>query len=401
MPGVVNHWIFTAFVNLSILQVVVYQVVKTRTFVINKELLLENFAPVVRLELLVFYFFVVFHKLNSGFFTPEVSCATEFLTAQDSTGVFIRNWRFLALNAHFTIVVETLIPILLIFRKTRYLGLLIGLVFHCLLGFNPKDGFYDFSSMIFATYLLFTTDKFTTEVYCLYKKLLVWKNNFKNRLTSFSFSRLGGVVMLIFIVFGLLLVFVKVVGTGDFFRDFFWTAFNLVFIIPFLFAMLRTKNGSVERGKNIFRVPSWTLLIFPVLVFLNGFSPYLGLKTENSFAMFSNLRTEGGKSNHYLIPASAQIFDYQNDLVEVISSSDSMLTESATKKEFLVFFAFKNYVQIKKPARIEYVRNGARMVFEYKNPVKHNDLMVPDSKLLRKLMSFRAISKSDPAPCYH
>ena len=52
-------------------------------------------------------------------------------------------------------------------------------------------------------------------------------------------------------------------------------------------------------------------MLLPVLVVLNGSSPYLGLKTETSFAMFSNLRTIGGLSNHLLVGAGVQVFDYQ------------------------------------------------------------------------------------------
>ena len=133
MPAVPNHWLFMAFVNLTIVQAMIYQAVKTRTFDVNKELLLKTFAPVVRVELLILYFYVVFHKLNSGFFTPEISCATDFLAAQDPSGLINQNKQLLALNAYVSIVAEAIIPLLLLFRKTRDLGLLIGLVFHCIL----------------------------------------------------------------------------------------------------------------------------------------------------------------------------------------------------------------------------------------------------------------------------
>ena len=38
----------------------------------------------------------------------------------------------------------------------------------------------------------------------------------------------------------------------------------------------------------------------------NGLGPYLGYKTVATWAMFSNLHTEGGRSNHWLLPASWQ-----------------------------------------------------------------------------------------------
>src|SRR5688572_6543503 len=78
LPNVSNHWLFTAFVNLTIIQAILYLAVKNKSFAIHKDELLKTFAPVVRIELLILYFYVVFHKLNADFFAPVVSCATEF-----------------------------------------------------------------------------------------------------------------------------------------------------------------------------------------------------------------------------------------------------------------------------------------------------------------------------------
>ena len=49
---------------------------------------------------------------------------------------------------------------------------------------------------------------------------------------------------------------------------------------------------------------------------LNGLSPYLGLpKTYATWTMFSNLRVEAGRSNHWLVPASWQPFGFLRDVV--------------------------------------------------------------------------------------
>ena len=58
------------------------------------------------------------------------------------------------------------------------------------------------------------------------------------------------------------------------------------------------------------------LLIFPVLVLFHGFSPYLGLRTVPAFSMYSNLRTEGGLTNHWFMPSRAlRVAGFQEDLV--------------------------------------------------------------------------------------
>ncbi|HEY0770352.1 MAG TPA: hypothetical protein VGD31_08445, partial [Sphingobacteriaceae bacterium] len=122
MPDVTNHWIFTAFVNLTILQSVLYCVYKRKSFAVDEMDVFDTFAPAVRIEVLILYFFAVFHKLNSGFFSPEVSCATELLRAQHMGGILSTFPQLLSLNAYFTIAIELGILVMLCFRRTRHAG---------------------------------------------------------------------------------------------------------------------------------------------------------------------------------------------------------------------------------------------------------------------------------------
>ena len=56
-----------------------------------------------------------------------------------------------------------------------------------------------------------------------------------------------------------------------------------------------------------------------LILFLFGFQNYLGLATAGTFSMFSNLETEGGKSNHILLRTNPfEIFPYQKELVEIV-----------------------------------------------------------------------------------
>lgn len=52
-----------------------------------------------------------------------------------------------------------------------------------------------------------------------------------------------------------------------------------------------------------------------LFLFLWGFQTYMGLRTNGTFNMYSNLMTET-KGNHFLVPPSlSQLFPYQHDLV--------------------------------------------------------------------------------------
>lgn len=64
-----------------------------------------------------------------------------------------------------------------------------------------------------------------------------------------------------------------------------------------------------------------------LLALLNGACPYLGLKTQSTWSALSNLRVEGGVSNHLLIPAWLQPFSYTRECVTVTKTNVPALQE--------------------------------------------------------------------------
>jgi hypothetical protein len=123
--------------------------------------------------------------------------------------------------------------------------------------------------------------------------------------------------------------------------------------------------------------------------------PYAGLKTETSWSMFSNLRTEGGWSNHYVVPASTQWFDYQRDLVQVTSSSDRFLQALADRNQQIPYFEIRR----RSDAAISYVRDGVSYRF-----ARVSDDPAFGSRptwLLRKLLMFRPVDRLTGQTCVH
>lgn len=395
LPEISNHWLFTTFVNLTILQALIYLVIRGRSLSVSQAALLRTFAPVVRIELLLLYFFVVFHKLNWGFFSPDFSCAAVLYKAQNMEALLPTTPAFLLFNIYLTITVELLIPVLLFSPKTRNIGLLIGLVFHCIIAFNSFNGFYDFSGMIFAAYFLFTGYAFSNTVYVFYKNLSAKRIILKQRLKELNFKNLALLLTVIASALALMLLISK--EFSDYFR-LVWAAYSFLFIVLFLFSL--TKQASQPSTRS-FRLPNAAFLLFPALVILNGISPYIGLKTESSFAMFSNLRTENGVTNHFFVPVSAQIFNYQKDMVEIVSSSDPKLQKVADEQKLMTYFQFKNHMATARPAQVDYIRNGQRHSFILATASPNDELLHKSPLLLRKLLGFRAITKREPQPCQH
>lgn len=71
--------------------------------------------------------------------------------------------------------------------------------------------------------------------------------------------------------------------------------------------------------------PPGTQLLFPLILLLWGMTPYLGLRTTGNFSMFSNLKTEGPLSNHILLANNPiKIWNYQEDRVKIIEIDEQV-----------------------------------------------------------------------------
>ena len=74
--------------------------------------------------------------------------------------------------------------------------------------------------------------------------------------------------------------------------------------------------------------PAW-LYLLPVLVVLHGLTGYLGLRTAGNFTMFSNLRTEGPRSNHLVLAGNPlKVWGYQEDVVHFTAFDDRLVPSS-------------------------------------------------------------------------
>lgn len=405
MPYVPNHEIFVLLADLTILHALLYCVYKNRSFKINKTDFFGVFSSLLKIELLLLYFFVVFHKLNSSFFNVGVSCATGFYDALNAYSLLPATKLARLLCAYFTVLVEALIPILLFFRKSRNTGLLIGLIFHGLIAYNhingfydfTSNGFYDFSSVIFACYVVFMSNGFCSYLNSCYNKLMRYIKSLKSR--RYSEKNLVGISIatLLFVLIG----YIVSKNIDDYFRYIVWTLFSFTLIGLFIKYLLSFKEELSVNFKNHFYRPPFSLLLFPCIVFINGVCPYLGLKTESSFAMFSNLRTEGGVSNHFLVPAGGQIFDFQKDLVEIRSSSSPALQLLAERKQLLPYFQFKEEIRISKPRNVQYIWRNKYYNFSRENLSGNEEILKDNPFLLRKLLRFRPVKKHEPQVCDH
>lgn len=398
LPHMPNHAVFAACVDLTILSAGAWQLLTRRTWRLNPDELYKSFASVVRIELLVLYFFVVFHKLNSGFFDREHSCGAfmylrlaqeyPFLPSAD----WIRPWAI-----YLTILTEAVIPIMLVARGLRLAGLLLAFGFHFALAMDPGDVVFNFSAALLALFFLFLPDNFSQSLRSTLAPLRrAWLQP-PNRLVWFL-SRTS-VYLLASVLFASL-IFRQAMATGltqEASRAV-WVVYAGLILTTFLATLLRHRVAW-QSARQLLTVRSPWLLIFPALLIANGFLPYLGAKTETSFAMYSNLRTEGGQTNHWLMPASLQIWDYQRDLVKIHRVSVARIQRLANRGFQWTYFEFKWLMRDYPDASVVFERDG--VVKRVKRVKDDPELMQPDSPMLRKMMKFRPVADWRRPSCIH
>jgi len=399
MPHIPNHILFEWFLNVMFLITsgiyCLYKQVKQKF----ENYFFDKTVLAARWSLVVLYFYVVLHKLNYDFHDAEISCGAllfedifnraylfHFDFIRDA---FYHNWTFFAnFSIYFTLIAEALIPILLISKKWRNVGLLFGMVFHLLLSLNSHNGIFSFSAMLFTAFIFFWNDKTTNHFYAIWFKYH----------SKIKIGLVGGVTLLIGLFLSNQMFYFNLVSLIC------WLLYGGLYLLIFfnsLGGIILTKDINSEKKYKV----GWALII-PGLIFMNGAAPYLGLKTEASFSMFSNLRTEGNLTNHQFIPASTQIFDFQKNLVSVITTDDPRLQNlDLYHKEDdvqLVFFEFVKLLNSSpENVYVEFMYRDKVCFFEKKDGrVIRSDVSLEESRLLNKFLAFRVVH-SDKALCRH
>jgi hypothetical protein len=275
----------------------------------DRDRLFHRIASAGRLILPAMYFFGIYHKVNVDFLDPVVSCAVVLYKAL-FTGVGLGNWSFGQYGAIYaTFIIEGIAMIALFIPRLKTVGILIGVPFHIIIGFSGYAYYKDFSTIVLVLYALFLPKEVFTNALAATTR---WAGSRERAL------KLGRYALILFVIayvaaMGALLDPARFIPEDRAFMPFF--ALYALGFYAFLILFM-PRDGGAKQGYRA----GWLVLI-PLLYFANGWSPYLGLKTESSVAMFSNLHTEGSETNHLLHGVFPFGADYQDDLVTPVASN--------------------------------------------------------------------------------
>ncbi len=387
MPQVPNHSVLIFALDLALILSFLRLAVPGR---LGSDAWLDAVAPAARAMLLIVYFFAFFHKLNSDFFDVQVSCASfvyKVTLAELKMGGFPEpEGAFGAFLIISVLAAELAIPILLLIRPTRYLGIGLGIVFHSLLGVTH----YNFSLAVYACYVFFLPKAFFTQI------LPGWTAQHP------AMTKLGRRFIPLTLLSCFYLFFLRntVSGPGIWQSPLsemapqVWMLLSvaLLFLYGYFFYLGKADLLSWADETSFSR--GWSVLwLFPLLIFFNGLSPYLGWKTGNSYNMFSNLVTEGGRSNHFFIRKGMfQVWGHQDDLALVTGANEPIFYQMVVNRTPVPFVEVQRRVaelahRGVTGIRLSYLRNGKK--YDVEKAEEDPYLTAPLSWVRRKFSLFK------------
>jgi len=343
MPEVGSHTLLVLVSGTSVLAYAGWTTLRTRRLP-GPGALFERVAPFLRAQILLVYAVTAIAKMNTAFFDADVSCAAAMAggIAWFYPSLLDGSWRVIP-SIWGTVLVESTLPLLLAVPRTRVVGLALGGAFHTLLALAGNVPFSALAMALYVAFLPADTPGRLRAVVARRAGLGRWGRRAARLARSraafpvaagawiagavaFSFAPAPGGAL---ISHGTRLVFLLGVAAAG-----------------ALLVLCLRRGGRLVYPRPPRRLGHPVFVAGILVLVANSLTPYLGLKTESSFTMFSNLQTEGGLWNHAFIPESVRVFGYQEDLVRITDSNDRALEGRTRDGTQLVRFELERYVRL-------------------------------------------------------
>lgn len=396
LPVASNNQTIAFFMNMAICFVFGIAWLRNRSGAEEREEIYENLRVVARYLLAIMYFYGIFHKINTDFLDPEVSCAVALYKPLTSFFGFEDNLlgRYAAIYA--TFIVEGIAIVSLFWRRYFAVGLIISLWFHYAIPISAYSWYMDFSCLVFALYTLSVPREVSVAFYSRSSALL-------RRVPRLS----GGVTAVLLLTAALVIA----IGIASMFAAqasgfevsnrmawhsswlVIWAIVGGVIMIVLTWASL---DALPYRPTALPRRPAW-IYVFPIVLFISCLSPYVGLKTESSIAMFSNLHTEGGETNHLLFSDPPYLFDYQRDIARVTASSNQGLSKYTGETLGITLYDLERWLDRNPDGWASFDLNG-----RHYEKVNAASFPIRDFGFFeRQLLLFKPIDFAKPKVCTH
>ena len=340
--------------------------------------------------LAILYFWGIYHKINADFLNPEVSCAVVlYRTLAIDFG--LADWRLGHYGAIYaTFLIEGIAMILLFSPRYKRIGMIVGIPFHIIIGWTGYAFYKDFSTIVLVMYAMFLP---ASALRAAVDDAEKWAGS-RERAGAFGRIALFASFAVFLAALGIFSDVYRAVPTHE---GYVW-AFSIYALLFYAFGVFYTPWKAKGDPMWDFAIrPVW-LAVVPVAFFLNGASPYLGLKTEGSIAMFSNLHTENNQTNHLLTGQLPFAAGYQNDTIRILGSNDPAFdARFANNDRTWVRYQFDALISQQNDLEVQIDHNG--VLTNTADGWTNTFLTTP--KWLRKYLIFKPIDYERPKVCTH
>ena len=331
------------------------------------------------------YFFGVFHKLNTDFLNPEISCTRSLWEQMPFYLPFMGQNFFINIGIYGALIIETVLLICLLIPKTRLYAIVLGVLFHSFLALSGYAIYAPFSTLTIVLHLLFLHPTQATSIV----------NSTQCRNISHKINQpLYASCLLIYIGF---LGFLAYNHSNSQF-GLLW----LIVIIPLLYCLLikvKLPNKEYNIQELLISKPK-IFTILTLLFFLNCFTPYLGLKTAQSMNMFANLQLEGGKNNHLIMNNYEFPYKYLNDVVIIKHSEGSPYLDYIKNNNLgLVYYHLLDHLERNRNIKVSFSIKDVdynNITYAQLSPTQKNIL---HPRWIRALFHFNSVDLQQPKRC--
>ena len=346
-----------------------------------------NFTMAGQASLLVMYFFGVFHKINSDFLNPDVSCAVGLWEKMPWPLYQVDHPFMHYLAIYGTFAVETILVLMLFSKRFRHIAVVFGILFHLLLAMSSYAMYISFTTLAISLHCLFLNEDSAKKI-----QSSQFMQAVRARVMNPLYLVLGVVLTLCMVIAGMMRQYSIV------------TLLMLPLVLPFCFAVMRYGASDKPLLSISNRLPTTVIGVFlGGLFFLNCWMPYLGLKSAQAVNMFANIRLEGGVSNHLIMNKPPKAFNYLEDviIIDSVEGSKALLYyELNNHKVGMIYYAFLNEMETNPDAVVSYTRGGEKYVDITKAELKEDIETTLHPKWFRKWFHFKPAELEYVRPCF-
>ena len=357
--------------------------------------LFERVAPFLAVQLLLVYLVAAVAKMNTGFFDPGISCAAPIAgrLPWSNLPLLSGSWSVVA-SIWGTVIIEVTLPILLAVRRTRLVGLVLGGVFHAVLGLAGNVPFSAFALALLVAFLPSDTPTRLRALAATHPGLSRWAGGAR----SMSRSRAAFPVAVGAWLAGAAIL-TNERGPQSTLLSHGMGLFTLAAFAGGIVLVLGLARGGVPGDSfRSLRIRHQVFVAGIALLVLNSVSPYVGLKTDSSLTMFSNLRTEADQWNHLFIPEDVRIFPYLDHPVRIVSSDDPALEAMRSGDARFVPYELERYLRSHPDTTVTYAKGdaGAETLVTARPGTDRAPLT---TRLLDKIAKFQPVPPTEGGRC--